>query len=359
MDDLNSTQTDEIKKESTQEAKENAAKTSFNVKKLLPVIILAAVIVIAAIVLIIIFVGGGNNGGNGSGGHVHAHGTPIIDNEVAATCLSAGSYDEIIKCTLCNETISTTHKIIPKSEHTDGGEGVCTVCENAFKPNPKITYKIYESEGYAEVKSYSGAATVVMIADTYEGYPVTSIGFQAFAFNQNLTEVIIPESITHIKDDAFARCKKLKSPVLPKNLVSLGNSAFKECHSITSLRIPGSLKLIDDYAFYDCRNLKYVIFGEGVETLNQDSFDSCTKLTYIVLPKSIKNINARAFLLCDNQKRIYYLGTPDDYYDIDIAFWNDCIHDSTWYYYSENQPDAHPILKFWHYNDKGNIVIWE
>ena len=354
MDDLNSTQTDDIKEESTHE-KYSAAKPSFNIKKLLPFIITGAVVVIAAVVLITMFAGKGKNGG----AHVHKHGTPLIENEVAATCLADGSYDEVVLCTLCNETISTTHKTIPQTEHTDGGEGLCTVCENAFKPNPKITYKIYESEGYAEVKSFGGEASVVMIADTYEGYPVTSIGFQAFAFNQGLTEVIIPESITQIKGDAFARCKNLKSPKLPKNLTSLGNSAFKECHSITYLRIPGSLKVIDDYAFYDCRNLKYVIFGEGVETLNQDSFDSCKKLTYIVLPKSIKKISQRAFLLCNNQKRIYYLGTPDDYYGIDIDFWNDCIHESTWYYYSENQPDPHPILQFWHYNDEGKIAIWK
>ncbi len=358
MEDLNSNQPDTVSEETTQEAKENTAKPSLSFKKLLPVIVIAAVALIAAIVLIIIFAGGGDNG-EGGGGHVHENGTPIIENEVAATCLSQGSYDEIIHCTLCNEIVSTTHKTIPQVEHTDGGEGVCTVCESAFKPNAKITYKIYESEGYAEVKSYSGESAVVMIADTYEGYPVTSIGYQAFAFNQSITEVIIPEGITQIKGDAFARCKKLKSPKLPSTLTSLGSSAFKECHAITSLRIPGSLKSVGDYAFYDCRNLKYVIFGEGVETLEQDAFDSCTKLTYIVLPKSIKNINQRAFLLCDNQKRIYYRGTPDDYYGIDIAFWNDCIHDSTWYYYSESQPEDHPILKFWHYNDKGYIAIWE
>nr|MBE6545096.1 leucine-rich repeat domain-containing protein [Oscillospiraceae bacterium] len=354
MDDFNSTQNNGPEEETRIEEKKAAAKPSFNFKKLLPIIVIAAAIVIVVVTAILI--GTGND--DKSDEHVHESGNPVIENEVAATCLSDGSYDEIIYCTLCNETLSSVPNVIPKSEHTDNGEGVCTACQTAFKPNSKLTYRIYESEGYAEVKGYSGQSTVVLIAETYEGYPVKAIGYRAFIDNKSITKVIIPEGITQIKDEAFGRCKKLENPVLPKSLVTLGKGSFKECDAITSLRISGNIKIINDYAFYDCNNLKYVILGEGVETINQSAFDSCGKLTYIVLPKSLQSINARAFLECDNQKRIYYLGTPDDFYGIDIAFWNTCINESTWYYYSESQPEYHELLKYWHYNDEGKIAVW-
>ena len=351
MDEFNST-TNEISEE---ENMPGAIRPGLDFKNFLPIIIAVAVVALIIVVLVILL-GAGNDGSENS--HVHVGGSPTVENEVPATCSADGSYDEVVYCTSCNDILSSTPKTVEKINHTDNGEGVCTVCNNAFMPNPKLTYRVYESEGYAEVKGYGGQSAVVMIAESYNGYPVTTIGYRAFIDNTTVTKVIIHEGITTIKDEAFARCKNLKNPVFPKSLVSVGKSAFKECNAITSLRIPGNIKTVDDYTFYDCNNLKYVIFSEGVEAINQSAFDSCERLNYIVLSKSIKYIRARAFLDCNNQKKVYYLGTPDDYYGISIASWNTCINNSTWYYYSENHPESHEILKYWHYNGEGKIVVW-
>ncbi|MCI8598172.1 MAG: hypothetical protein HFJ10_07010 [Lachnospiraceae bacterium] len=52
----------------------------------------------------------------------HTPGEAVRENEVAATCTVVGSYDEVIKCTVCNETISTTPKTIPAKGHNPGTE---------------------------------------------------------------------------------------------------------------------------------------------------------------------------------------------------------------------------------------------
>ena len=364
MKDNNSTQDSPAIVETDGKETETVSKGGFDLKKILPfIIIIIAVIVISVIALTLIF---GKNG-NGkedetqknNNAHVHSASEPKIENETKATCLMDGSYDENVYCSACNEIISSERIVIPKSDHTDNGEGLCTVCKTPFKPNSKLSYRIYEAEGYAEVKGYSGNSNVVLIADSFEGYPVKAIGYRAFWENLTVTEIIIPEGVTQIKAEAFVRCKNLKFPTLPSSLVTIGKTAFSECDSITSLRIPGKFSTIDDYVFYNCNNLKYVIFEEGVEYINQCAFGSCNKLTYIVLPKSIKHIKQRAFLESDNQKRIYYFGSRDDFYDIKIDAWNNCIKKSTWYYYSESQPVPHETIKYWHYNDKGKIVIWE
>ncbi|MDO4816674.1 MAG: hypothetical protein Q4A83_08805, partial [Bacillota bacterium] len=48
----------------------------------------------------------------------HTPGEAVRENEVAATCKAAGSYDEVVYCTVCNHEISRTTKTIEKLEHT-------------------------------------------------------------------------------------------------------------------------------------------------------------------------------------------------------------------------------------------------
>ncbi|MBR3203041.1 MAG: leucine-rich repeat domain-containing protein, partial [Solobacterium sp.] len=48
----------------------------------------------------------------------HNPGEAVRENEVAATCSTEGSYDEVIRCTDCGEIISSIHKTIPALNHT-------------------------------------------------------------------------------------------------------------------------------------------------------------------------------------------------------------------------------------------------
>ena len=51
-------------------------------------------------------------------GHIEAE--PVRENEVPATCTEEGSYDEVIYCSICGEEISRTPKTIPAAGHTEG-----------------------------------------------------------------------------------------------------------------------------------------------------------------------------------------------------------------------------------------------
>ena len=48
----------------------------------------------------------------------HTPADAVRENEVAATCSAAGSYDEVIYCSVCSEEISRTQKTIEKLQHT-------------------------------------------------------------------------------------------------------------------------------------------------------------------------------------------------------------------------------------------------
>ena len=50
----------------------------------------------------------------------HSPAAAVRENEVAATCAAAGSYDEVVYCSVCNAEISRTQKTIDKLQHDFG-----------------------------------------------------------------------------------------------------------------------------------------------------------------------------------------------------------------------------------------------
>ena len=52
----------------------------------------------------------------------HTPGDPVRENEVPATCSKAGSYDEVVYCTVCHEELSRTPQVIPTLNHIPENE---------------------------------------------------------------------------------------------------------------------------------------------------------------------------------------------------------------------------------------------
>ncbi len=83
-----------------------------------------------------------------------------------------------------------------------------TVLVNQFTENG-VTYYIL-SDTTVEVKSYNGDASSVTIPSTVRGYTVVRVGDGAFAGNDALASIDLPDSIQTIGSRAFANCPSLK-----------------------------------------------------------------------------------------------------------------------------------------------------
>ena len=133
--------------------------------------------------------------------------------------------------------------------------------------------------------------------------PANTIARDTFA-KSNITEIIIPEGITHIQDRAFYKCKKLVRVVFPSTLVYIGESAFLGCESLEKIVLPPSLRLIDTSAFMSCRNLSSISLGNGVITIKQKAFCG-TAIESITIPNSVYAVGSKAFAHCVNLKNVY------------------------------------------------------
>lgn len=56
----------------------------------------------------------------------------------------------------------------------------------------------------------------------------------------NITEVIIEDGVTHIGSYAFLQCESLTSITIPNSVTSIGRSAFSGCTSLTDVYYKGS-----------------------------------------------------------------------------------------------------------------------
>lgn len=81
-------------------------------------------------------------------------------------------------------------------------------------------------ENECEIIEYIGTDKYVGIPDTIDGYSVTSIGDNAFAFNYYLSVVKIPDTIRTIGDSAFFYCYNLSSVTIPDSVETIGEKAF-------------------------------------------------------------------------------------------------------------------------------------
>ena len=124
---------------------------------------------------------------------------------------------------------------------------------------------------------------VVVIPDTINGYPVTSIGNSAFYDLTSLTNVTIPNSVTNIGNSAFALCTGLKGVTIGTNVTSIGSFAFGACFSLTSVTIPDSATIIGGQAFFSCIILTNVIIGKGVTSIGAQAFYDCASLMAITV----------------------------------------------------------------------------
>ena len=137
--------------------------------------------------------------------------------------------------------------------------------------------------------------------DTYYEVPngILTIGADAFADNDWLEEIVIPDTVTKIGPRAFEYCYALSNVTMSQNLTSIGENAFYNCYDLTSIELPASLEEIGDYAF-SSTGLTYVWIPSGVKTISDGAFSYCADLTQVSMEEGIETIGPDAFSECSS-----------------------------------------------------------
>ena len=130
-----------------------------------------------------------------------------------------------------------------------------------------------------------------------------------------ITNLVIPNSVESIGRSAFSGCSGLTSVTIPNSVKSIGYYAFVDCTGLTSVNIPNSVTFIDNYAFSGCSGLNSVTIPNGVISIYNYAFKGCSGLTSVTIPNSVTRIGSSAFLDCYRLNTILSLNsTPPSVY---------------------------------------------
>ena len=193
--------------------------------------------------------------------------------------------------------------------------------------------------------------TDLVIPDTIEDLPVTTIKENAFNGCSQVTSITVPNSVTSIGVGAFKGTNPTKVTLpfigsnrtatnqyavfgyifgytndnisgttyqynnssyyyyyyyIPKTIrevvitdaANIPNYAFYNCDWIESIQVNEEIKTIGGSAFYNCAKLTQFEIPDAVEVISSYAFSGCTSLETVNLPASLTNINEYAFNNC-------------------------------------------------------------
>ena len=165
---------------------------------------------------------------------------------------------------------------------------------------------------------------------------VTSIGGGAFSGCSGLTAITIPNSVTSIVSSAFSGCSGLTSVTIPNSVTSIGNRGFSGCSGLTSITIPNSVTSIGSYAFSRCSGLTSLTIPNSVTSIGNYAFHGCSSLTSVTIPNSVTSISHNAFAGCSGLTSITI---PNSVTSIGNYAFSGCKNTENLYCYAEKVPD--------------------
>ena len=139
----------------------------------------------------------------------------------------------------------------------------------------------------------------------------------------NITSIIIPDSVTEIDDEAFFGCMGLTSVTIPNIEVAEDNTAYASVDSVLfntcaaqsaskdktvlikypedkqgAYCIPAGVTSIGEFAVIECAGLTSVTFPDSMVAIGDHAFGGCIGLTAVTIPASVTKIGYLTFDGC-------------------------------------------------------------
>ena len=182
------------------------------------------------------------------------------------------------------------------------GRNVRPVINTDTAPKTEIGDFIFATTDNKHVLiAYTGNKAEVVLPADFKGENY-SLGSNLFRFNDKITKVTIPNSVTSIGGRAFESCTALESINIPGSVKNIGFEAFKGCQSLKNFIFKGAPKM--DQGVLSRTGLEEIAIPEGVENIPIYAFDNSPNLKRVIIPNSVTIIKGAAFENCQNLKKV-------------------------------------------------------
>ncbi len=133
-------------------------------------------------------------------------------------------------------------------------------------------------------------------------------------------ELVIPDTVYSISDNAFSGNSTLTSVAIPRTVQDVGVDVFRNCSALTQISLPDNWRQnLPEGMFESCNALTCVTIPKGIVTIESDVFENCKKLETVIISTDLTLVKHYAFD-CPSLKTIYYTGTEEQWNNVEI--WN-------------------------------------
>lgn len=155
----------------------------------------------------------------------------------------------------------------------------------------------------AEIQSGALSNNFQLASVTFESGEDLIIGDYAFANNNLISEITVPESVDRIGNGAFYRCSNLKTFKFLHSTqeVYIGDYAFAEMQYLYEISLPDNLVYLGKGVFEGDTRLKYINFGSeekrtaGAIVLPEEMLVGVNTIESMYIPSYVSEIGKRAF----------------------------------------------------------------
>lgn len=168
-----------------------------------------------------------------------------------------------------------------------------------------MVYRLYEDKTAGIVVTYEDHPSDLVLPEkiTYEDEDYILAGIEARLFD--LTSIVLPKTIAHLRPKAFTGCAKtLRSITIPGNVKFIGEQAFEDCEALTSVVLEDGVLAIGDMAFSGCKNLTSIKLSNTLLFIGSCAFSGCKDLTTIEMPDTVLFLGRGAFSSCTNLQSV-------------------------------------------------------
>lgn len=195
------------------------------------------------------------------------------------------------------------------------------IADQAYYGDERTTIEIPDT--ITEIGDFAFARSAVSQVVIPEG--TEKIGYAAFYHCNNLTDVVIPNTVKEIEASAFAYTPWLQNweqngpeeflivgdgvllgyrggnsiVTVPDGVKVIGPNAFAAHTGITKVILPDSVEVIGEGAFTGCNNLSQIEGGNSVKQIRDRAYQGCP-LRDIRIPASVEEIGLRAFAVASS-----------------------------------------------------------
>lgn len=182
-------------------------------------------------------------------------------------------------------------------------------CNIDFYPDYKVSYGYVYSNPLASNENAKLCLNGELITDLVIPEDVTEVKPGAFNFYKGLKSVTVHPGLAKIGEKSFNWCDNLEAVHISDlsawcridfdddsaNPVHFAHNLYLNGELVTDLIIPDDITEVKDYAFYGCSGLTSIVLGDGIEEFGGNSYDNafygCDISEIILLDDSFEYLN--------------------------------------------------------------------